>query len=621
MKYLNPEYTHNEILDKLWGIDIAKFPAHLSTIQLASRDLSKTENYPNIIYGDFFDIQPRSKVNIGIQHTLKAWGVDYPEQQIETQDLQGRGIEKTLPLMTAIIGNPPYTRQEELEQKLFGDKYKNKLKTVLSNDYKSEKISLRTSFYAYFIYHGLKFLNSERGRLGFVTLRSWLDVKYGEELQDFLLRHTKIVALVESSGEKWFEDAQMLPCIMILENNPKERVPQNHWVKFVQLKKPLERLVPTIKEIRDFVEECRRWEKIDQIVLKIEDIHENEQTIFLSYLSKKIGIFEDEEMRILMIKQEDLKNEKKWGKFLIAPTVYFRILDKIEDKLVKLDPDIADVKRGITTGANEYFCLPNKNHSIVRRDGYHLFDKETKKERFLIEDEFLQPVVNKIKPHRRINIKSDKKILMVSGELSLKGKNVSKYIKWGESAEHGREMKKISERKTCRNRRFWYEIKREKKAPLLSPSIFWGRHIIFHNGGKSYSTDCFDEIYPKKANSKTLCMILNSTFAALMMEFTGRYMENRDKTISNQIKVYELRELPVIDVRRLEKKTEDKLLAIFDRIADREIDILPEEIKNKDRKELDRVVFHDILGLSKQEAQELVEQTAKLFSNRIRRLQ
>lgn len=47
----------------------------------------------------------------------------------------------------------------------------------------------------------------------------------------------------------------------------------------------------------------------------------------------------------------------KWGgKYLRAPEIYFKILEKGKDKLVRLG-DIAEVRRGFTTGANEFFYL------------------------------------------------------------------------------------------------------------------------------------------------------------------------------------------------------------------------------------------------------------------------
>lgn len=55
-KILNDRLEHEKILETLWGNDIAKFPAHLSTINLAINDLGVEKNYPNVIQEDFFAI-------------------------------------------------------------------------------------------------------------------------------------------------------------------------------------------------------------------------------------------------------------------------------------------------------------------------------------------------------------------------------------------------------------------------------------------------------------------------------------------------------------------------------------------------------------------------------------
>jgi len=55
IKYLSPDTQHGEILKQLIGVDISKFAAHLTMINLTARDLSKIEN-PIVICKDFFDI-------------------------------------------------------------------------------------------------------------------------------------------------------------------------------------------------------------------------------------------------------------------------------------------------------------------------------------------------------------------------------------------------------------------------------------------------------------------------------------------------------------------------------------------------------------------------------------
>jgi len=55
----------------------------------------------------------------------------------------------------------------------------------------------------------------------------------------------------------------------------------------------------------------------------------------------------------------------RWGGlYLRAPDIYFRVLEKAKDKLVRLS-EVAEVRRGVTTGANDFFYLEALPHRPV----------------------------------------------------------------------------------------------------------------------------------------------------------------------------------------------------------------------------------------------------------------
>ena len=75
----------------------------------------------------------------------------------------------------------------------------------------------------------------------------------------------------------------------------------------------------------------------------------------------------------------------KWGgKYLRAPDIYWTILDKGKDKLVRLG-DVAEVRFGIKTGANEFFFLNKDDLSAWN-----------------IEDEFLVPAIKNVREANQI---------------------------------------------------------------------------------------------------------------------------------------------------------------------------------------------------------------------------
>ena len=78
----------------------------------------------------------------------------------------------------------------------------------------------------------------------------------------------------------------------------------------------------------------------------------------------------------------------KWGgKYLRAPDIFFTILEKGKGKLVRLG-DIAEVRRGFTTGCNEFFYLDNEKIND-----------------WSIEEEFLKPVIKSPRECKSILVK------------------------------------------------------------------------------------------------------------------------------------------------------------------------------------------------------------------------
>ena len=638
LKYLNHKLTHTDMLTRLWGVDISKFPAHLSTINLAIRNLADEHNYPNVIYRDFFDIpRPHSKVMIGMQSGLSAWlpaedgGDEKPHAQIET--LQGELLEREIPLMNAIVGNPPYTRQEDLEALAFGEKYKDKLLDMLKQDAPGMKLNRRSGIYSYFFPHAARFLD-KGGRLGFVCLRSWLDTAYGAALERFLLDHFRIVAIIESE-DKWFGDAQMLPVVVILEASDNKTKRETNIVRFVRLRTTLSDFIPAIKDDRDLVEEIDHWEKVDAFTQSLEKPSSFESETKVKFLGKDLSIINDDKLRIVSVEQGDLAKDSKWGKYLSAPSIFFKLLDVGKRKLVRIE-DVAEVRLGTKTGANEFFCLPNKFFAVDDHASFvHLVDKGTGKRSYAIEKEFLMPVVTKIKPHRQICIAdSDGYILCVPSprsSLARDKKDVLDYINYGETKpllqtrgkDQGKAVVGYHTRPSTSSRAIWYDLGLDQPFPIIFPSIFWARHLVFWNQINAFPTNAFFEIRPRiRTDDKVMCALLNSSFTAFMVEFSGRYIENRDATISNQIMVYEVGGLPVVDPSTITNNQRNALERELESLMNKDIGLrsLYDETEIVLREPLDRIVFCDILGLSVSEMKKARTALAEIVRSRIERL-
>ena len=128
----------------------------------------------------------------------------------------------------------------------------------------------------------------------------------------------------------------------------------------------------------------------------------------------------------------------KWGgKYLRAPDIYWTILEKAGDKLVRLG-DIAEVRFGIKTGANDFFFL---NKEVLSA--------------WNIEDEFLAPAMKNVREADRIVVNPSSfpldLFLCHRSREDLMGTGALEYIEWGES--QGFHL-----RSSCNGRPRWWSL-------------------------------------------------------------------------------------------------------------------------------------------------------------------
>ena len=230
---LAPARKHGELLTDIYGVDTMHFATHLTTINLATRDLIDDENYPQIARSDFFDVREHTTF-ISLPTKIKAKGLG---------TIQHREIE--IPPLDAIIGNPPYIRQEDIPKTIKKEGKKTAPQPGTKEYYQSLikkeagiKLSGRSDIHCYFWPHALTFLK-ETGYLCFITSSQWLDVEYGFKLQGWILRNFEIVAIFESIDEPWFVGARVVTAVTILRRQPDEEARMKNMVRFVQLRRPL----------------------------------------------------------------------------------------------------------------------------------------------------------------------------------------------------------------------------------------------------------------------------------------------------------------------------------------------------------------------------------------------
>ncbi len=600
-KLMNQYKSHEEILESLWGNDIAKFPAHLSTINLAINDLSVDKNYPNIIQEDFFKLLAAKEGFEAPENWRKARAVTLGVEQREL----------TYPRwFDAIVGNPPYTRQEEIPE-IGVDK--EKLIESALKDISGKKIAdvgKRAGIHAYFFVHGTKFLK-EGGYFGFIVSNYWLDVDYGKGLQEFFLKNYKIVTIIESNVERWFEEADINTCVIILQKcrNKKER--DENLVRFVYLKKPLRHFIPPAQDI---------WEK------QVERLNYVEK--FKKTILPHDKFYENEDLRIFPQTQKELWNEgydseekkyvgAKWGKYLRAPEIFFRILEKGKGNYLPLKR-IAKVRRGFTTGVNEFFYLTEKE---IKRIGIEKEFWMHKNKKGDWVPNYLAESPSDIKGYRVEPQRLKKRVLLIHlAKEKLKGKKVLNHIITGE-------RKNFHNRDTCRQNGKrkdgrWYDLD-EIGANVMWPEYTRERLVAFYSEVPIFINNRLYGVYSKKR--LLLCGILNSTILHLIAEVTGPQPGGGGGP--KGIRVYDLKSMlvPYYNITKwggsIEKAFKNLLKrdvgTIFSELGASSPENVSLDKVKPDRRELDKIIMGDILGLTAEEQLEVYRAVVDLVKSRL----
>ncbi len=275
-----------------------------------------------------------------------------------------------------VIGNPPYVRQEDIADPTGKVKDKKQYKELLAEmvrlDFPADfppksKINAQSDLYTYFYIRAIRLLNP-KGIHTFICSNSWLDVGYGAWLQKFLLERAPVEFIIDNHAKRSFEAADVNTIISIIRA-PVKKINGDHLVKFVAFKKPFEEAVFTEYLLQ--IEEAK-------------DVFSND--IFRAYPItvkdlKEAGTEYENETQEKMKIGTYVGN--KWGgKYLRAPDIFFTILEKGKDKLVKLGDIAVNIKRNNLESFQEWFIckdryLDNKNqfpflHSLKDIKGIHV---------------------------------------------------------------------------------------------------------------------------------------------------------------------------------------------------------------------------------------------------------
>jgi type I restriction-modification system DNA methylase subunit len=548
-KELSPARTHTQLLSDLYGVDVSHFATHLTTINLATRDLIDEENYPQIARSDFFDVSAHKTF------------ISLPKR-VESKTL-GKRRQVTIPLLDAVVSNPPYVRQEDIPKSKKDAKTNPKPGTKeyyqkLIKDEAGVTFSGRSDLHCYFWPHSTSFLK-EKGYLCFLTSSQWLDVEYGFRLQDWILNNFRILAIFESIDEPWFVGARVATTITCLQREPDETKRMDNMVRFVQLRRPISEILAHDGTIAGAVTIADRFR--DEILSLTENIV-NER--YRARLVKQQELYQqgvelgklmeqsqesdtDDEMEEQDTAEFTGEKDKyfggKWGVHVRAPDLWFKLLDDYGKRFTPLG-HIAEVRFGVKSGKDSFF-FPidrSKEYLDTNEDAEEFMRKfgvstkavksgeiklvscgEKREEVKAIESVYLEPEVHSLMEIDGFSVSPEncsRLILLVNkSEEELKGTHLLKYIKWGEA-------KGFDNGSTCSARATethqWYDLTGHRKGVLFWPMAQQYKHAIPQNDSDLICNHNLFDVSPFSGIPAVLGGILNSTWVVLSKFQYGR---------------------------------------------------------------------------------------------------
>jgi tRNA1(Val) A37 N6-methylase TrmN6 len=404
-----------------------------------------------------------------------------------------------IPKVDAIVANPPYSRSHALD----GDR--TRYNRILDAE-AGTSITGQSPLFAYFFAHSEQFLE-KGGRLAFITPSRFFDTVYGKRLRAFLLDRFTIQAFVFLDLDTpVFGAADVMPCITLLEKRVNA---DDHDTAFIQVDE---------------------WPDVETLLTVIDGAITG---------GTEFGF-------VNRVAQQELLVEHDWQNYVNPKEV---------NSIPGLTPfgQVADIKRGIATGKNDYFCLNQNEVEEWNLDRSHLAKLIRRTSGF----KGLEFTVEHWKSRRETGDEvwllycydGDKKVRNVVDEA------LQTYL------DHGREIG-ADKSYIADNRDPWYVVDWRPTPDIVATYMSKDGFRFIRNGANirtlnnlhNITLDGFEDM-----QIDALLAYLNSSVADEITKRSGR----RYARGLHKIEPAELKEVPVIDTRELPEDEVGRLAAAY----------------------------------------------------------
>lgn len=470
----------------------------------------------------------------------------------------GNSLEGTPLTADIVLINPPYRRQESLDQEL---------KSSLAERFKGQ-VPRQADLYCYFLANLTEMLKPG-GVAAVVTPTAWLEVDYGRAIQTFLQKRLEIPLIIASACERWFQEAAVHTAVSTFVRRTGNRKPRRSTT-LVNLLMPLETVEPeqiaALSDSASGFQRCQSWQSVT--------------------IPKK---------RLQALTQKEKPVRAAWGTLLRAPAAYFTLHESTPEAWTRAG-ELGEVRRGFTSGANNFFFVQDvtagasdnlrRQLKITPNSGLSVIVASAHGEEayFAVEERFLLPLIKTPREVDGYLIREESlrwRVLLLPPDKDYIDKlKVARYIRWGEAQG-------LQQRPTLKARPLWWSLPKLLPPQVLARQFYDRRFNFPYNPGAIlcdhtfyYLTGCSDP--------ELIAALLNSTITAFHVELWGR------SNMGDGVLTFygpELDDLPVVKPSLFSADSQESLKTAFRRLCARTVLPIEKEVEQRDRQELDLIVL------------------------------
>jgi hypothetical protein len=502
-----------DALSTIFASDKVAFP-----LQMATLAITEAENIGNILQIFQHDA---SKLAVG--------------QNIELRDpFDGSKINRPYKTVAHIASNLPFIRQEDL--KILNPNIREETEKIIQKYLgRRVKLNAKSDLYAYLPFHFWELLE-ENGRLGVIISNSWLGTEWGTVFKNLLSQFFKIEFVITSGLNRWFNNADVVTNILVLEKKEVSSLSNSDITKFVTI---LEDLI-----------------NID--TTEIEILYEN---ILTNTEDKRFNIVEYKTHEIIDIplNWNTLFTDISW-------------LNEVDNKLIYVN-ELFDINRGERRGWNAMF-YPEKGHGI--------------------ESEYIESILRTPRHIKTLIAHADTDAFCCSKSIKeLKGLTHNGALSWINKFEYQLNNDKNNPKPLPevlnKPNSYWYEMNNSTMADLVASMNFDKRMFIAKLNKKSFVDQRLTRFTAKKKMDIDLIhALLNSLIGIFFIESLGfgrglGALDLSSTRMRKYLRVLNLDLLTVEQINIIKKK--------FILVRDREIKNILQEFKEEDRVDFDNTVL------------------------------